>query len=205
MKKYLIFDLDWTLIQSMDNTLELVLNYIKNINIIDYEKAEYIFKTTPWMALKNQLQIICEWNNNIDITDITNWLYKELLTIESSFFTWIPQKIKELNKKYKLFLTTWNSTDVAKKHLKKWWIIDCFELIYGSDKIFKWSEHLKIFKDYSDDTNFYKHSVYIWDWDMDKLFASEAWIDFIRIWNFKKDKYEINSIVNIDNILNNMN
>jgi len=202
MKKYIIFDLDWTLIQSMSNAVKIILEYLSKIPKVDLEKAKYIFKTTPWTALKTQIEYIFEWNKNINTNIITKEIYENLLNYDADFFEWIPKKIKELCKKYKLFLTTWNSTKVAIKHLKKWWIIDCFELIYWSDKILKWIEHLNIFKEYSKDKDFFKNSIYVWDGHSDRIFAKEAWIDFIHIWNNKKDKYEIKSVKNIDNILN---
>ena len=63
-------------------------------------------------------------------------------------------------------------------------------------------EHLNIFKEYSKDKVFFKNSIYVWDGHSDRIFAKEAWIDFIHIWNNKKDKYEIKSVKDIDNILN---
>jgi len=201
MKKYIIFDLDWTLIQSMSDAVKIILNHLSKIPGIDLEKAKYIFKTTPWTALKTQIEYIFEWDKNINTDKITKEIYKTLLNYDADFFNWVPEKIKELCKKYKLFLTTWNSTKVAIKHLKKWWIIDCFELIYWSDKILKWIEHLNIFKEYSKDKVFFKNSIYVWDGQSDRIFAKEAWIDFIHIWNNKKDKYEIKSVKDIDKIL----
>ena len=130
MKKYIIFDLDWTLIQSMSDAVKIILEYLSKIPKVDLEKAKYIFKTTPWTALKTQIEYIFEWNKNINTNIITKEIYENLLNYDAEFFDWIPKKIKEISKNYKLFLTTWNSTKVAIKHLEKWWIIDCFELIY---------------------------------------------------------------------------
>ena len=201
-KKYLIFDLDWTLIESMNDTLKIVINYLDKIPNIDIEKVKYVLETTPWMSLQNQLEIIFEWKNQINIEKIKNEIYKDILdNNDDDFFEWVISKIKELSKKHKLFLTTWNSTKTAIKYLTKWTIIDCFELIYWSDKILKWMDHLNIFKDYSKDKDFFEKSIYTWDWNMDRIFAKEAWIDFIHIWNDKTDKYEINSVKNIDSIL----
>jgi hypothetical protein len=178
---------------------------LSNIPETDIEKAKYIFSTTPWMALKNQIKLVYEWIENIDSEKITLEIYEDLLNHDAEFFEWIIDKIKELKDNYKLFLTTWNSTQVAKKYLEKWWIIEYFELIYWSDKILKWIDHLNIFKDYSDDEDFFKKSIYVWDGQSDRIFASEAWIDFIHIWNDNKDKYEIESVTHIDKILTNFN
>lgn len=201
MKKYIIFDLDWTLIQSMENAVKIILDYLKNIKETDLEKAKYVFKTTPWMALKNQVKLIYNDEENIDYEKIVEEIYNNLLNYDADFFNWVPEKIMELKEKYKLFLTTWNSTQVAIKHLSKWKILECFELVYWSDKVLKWMDHLNIFKEYSDDKDFFKNSVYVWDWQSDRIFAKQAWIDFIHIWNEKIDEYEINSVVEIDKIL----
>ena len=202
MKKYIIFDLDWTLIHSMENAVKIILDYLKQIKQTDIEKAKYIFKTTPWMALKNQIKLLYKDNKNINIEKITNNIYKNLLNYDAEFFEWVPEKVKSLSKNYKLFLTTWNSTQVAIKHLKKWNILDCFELIYWSDKILKWLDHLNIFKDYSNDYDFFKKSIYVWDWQSDRIFAKKASIDFVHIWDEKIDEYEIGSVTELDKILN---
>lgn len=201
MKKYIIFDLDWTLIESMSDTVKTILNYLEKIPNTDIEKAEYIFKTTAGMPLRKQIEIIYEQEKNIDPSKVTTDIYKTLLEHDADFFKWIPEKITELKDDYKLFLTTWNSTEVARKHLIKWWIIEYFEMIHWSDVILKWMDHLNLFKEYSEDENFFENSIYVWDWQSDRLYASEAWIDFIHIWNEKQDKFEIESVTHIDEIL----
>ena len=207
MIKYLIFDLDWTLIKSNKiNTLQ-ALHYIKKIDENYLEKTKYVFSTTAWMNIFDQLKIIFDDKNFTDdkIQKIWKKIYKRIRKHEDSveFFKWVPKKIKELSKNYKLFLTTWNSTKFAKEVLKIWDIKEEFELIYWSDEIKKWLQHLSIFKNYSENENFFKESLYFWDWDMDKIFAKEAWIDFIRIWDFEeKENHVLDTIANIDNILN---
>ena len=200
--KYIIFDLDWTLIESMDNAVKTILEYLETIPETDMGKAKYVFQTTPGTALKNQIKMIFDWIDNIDSDFITKEIYKDLLAHDADFFEWIPEKIIELKDDYKLFLTTWNSTEVARKHLIKWWIINYFELIYWSDVILKWMEHLNIFKEYSMDNDFFKNSVYVWDWQSDRIFAKQAWIDFIHIWDENIDEYEIKTVKDINNILN---
>lgn len=202
-KEYLIFDFDWTLVESMWDTVKIIKEFLSDIEWTDIELVDYIFKTTPWMALQKQIEIIYKNNNTINHKNITLEIYEKLLKYDADFFDWVIDIIKELSKEYKLFLTTWNSTKVAEKHLVKWWIKDCFELIYWSDNILKWKDHLEIFKDYSCDEYFYQKSYYIWDGNSDRLFANEAWIDFIHIWNEWIDKYEIKSVKDINNIINN--
>jgi len=202
-KEYLIFDLDWTLIESMSDTVKIITNYLKQIPNTDFEKVRYVFSTTPWMALKKQIELIYNWYNDIDSEKITLEIYEQLLKQDANFFEWIIEKIKELSNNYKLFLTTWNSTEVAIKYLTEWWIKDKFELIYWSDKILKWKDHLEIFKEYSLDKDFYRKSFYIWDWNSDREFAKSCNIDFIHVWNSKIYKYEIDSVKDIDIILSN--
>ena len=205
MKKYLIFDLDGTLVESMKDTTQLVVNVLTQNSDVDEEKAWYIFNTTPWMALKSQLEIIMDWASEIDIERMKTKIYAQILTLEWHFFEWVPERIKQLSKTYTLFLTTGNSTPVAKKYLEWWWISNCFDLIYWSDQVLKWMDHLNIFKQYSQDEDFFKNSVYLWDGAQDRIYAAEAGIDFIHIWNEGKDTYEIESVVDIDNILEKLN
>ena len=142
MKKYLIFDLDWTLIKSNKIWLKQILHYIKKIDKNYLEKAKYIFTTTMWMNIFDQLKLIFDDKNMSDkeIKHLWEKMYKRIRSKEDKmhFFKWTEDKIKKLSKKYKLFLTTWNSTQFAKDILKEWWIIKCFELIYWSDEIKKW-------------------------------------------------------------------
>jgi len=206
MKKYLIFDLDWTLIKSTKIWDKNAIHCVKKIDKNYIEKAKYIFSTTAWMNVYDQLKIIFEDNKikENDIRKIWDKIYKRIRKHENEieYFKWVIEKIKELSKKYKLFLTTWNSTKFAKDILKHWWIKEYFELIYWSDEIKKWKQHLSIFKNYTENENFYKESLYFWDWDMDKLFANESWIDFIRIWDFEEESNPVlDNVANIDWVL----
>lgn len=207
MIKYLIFDLDWTLIKSNKiNTLQ-ALHYIKKTDENYLEKAKYIFSTTAWMNIFDQLKLIFDDKNFSEkiVHKIWEKIYKRIRKKEDEveFFKWVPKKIEELSKKYKLFLTTWNSTKFAKEILDSVWIKDCFQLIYWSDEIKKWSQHLNIFKNYTENDNFFNESLYFWDWEMDKLFAKESGIKFVRIWDFEEqENHVLDNIANIDKILN---
>lgn len=206
-KQYLIFDLDWTLINSMSWLVDLILDNLENHTEMSRDEMRYLFKTSAWTPLEKQMSEIfwCEkkWK------EFWKKVYDEILKFNqknpAQFFEWVPEKIKELSKKYKLFLTTWNHTKFAKEVLEKWWILDCFEKVLWSDEIHKWEQHLKIFKEKVElefwEKNFFEKSVYIWDWDADREFAWIFDIDFIHIWNEWKDEFEIGSVVEIDNIL----
>jgi len=205
MKKYLIFDLDWTLIDSNDWAFVNAIRFVSKIDPELWWKARYIFTTTPWLSIYKQLDMIFEWKEIKPdlIRKIWDDIYHKLRKKEDKFdfFKWIPEMIKKLSKKYDLYLTTWNSTKFAKDMLHKWWIKNLFKMILWSNKICKWHMHLEIFKEYSMDEDFYKKSLYTWDWDMDRLFANEAWIDFVHIWKWWKDKYEIDYTIKLTKIL----
>lgn len=204
-KKYLIFDLDGTLISNMNSILEYLVEYLYTNFSLDKENTKYILVSTSWTPLKKQLEMLLPDLPKNDLILLTDKLYSWLEKIDWEFFPWVVEKITELSKKYKLFLTTWNSTTTANHHLLKWWIQKYFELIYWSDVILKWPEHINIFIDYSNDKDFIKKSVYIWDWVNDRNISNYFWIDFIHIWNEKIDKYEINSVSQIDTILEKIN
>jgi phosphoglycolate phosphatase-like HAD superfamily hydrolase len=210
-KKYLIFDLDWTLINSMSWLVDLILDYLEDHAEMTREEMYYLFKTTAWTPLEKQMCNIfwCEkkWK------EFWKKVYDEILIHNqknpAQFFKWVPEKIKELSKNYKLFLTTWNHTNFAKEVLEKWWILDLFEEVYWSEIIHKWKEHLIIFQEKmmleNWENNFFEKSVYIWDWDTDRFFAKESGVDFIHIWDEWEDKFEIKSVVEIDWVLEKIN
>ena len=193
MKKYLIFDLDWTLIKSQKVLLELVSNYLKENFWIENEKSKYFLSSTRGMPLFEQIKEILGFDEH-KAKEIANDIYKKIENTEKgNFFLWVPAKIKELRKNYKLFLSTWNSTKFAEENLKKWDIFDCFEYILWSENIWKSIEHIEIFKDYTWDKDFEKLAVFIWDWEKDRDIAKEVNIDFIHIdediKNYFWDKY----------------
>ena len=199
-KQYLIFDLDGTLIESVHDSEEIILGYLSEIPQIDMYIARTTLTNTWWTPLLQQLVIICQWLD-IDTKELTQRIYGGILELDCRLFDGVSQKIQELAVNYTLFLTTGNSTPAAIKHLKKWWIYECFDIVLWSDEIPKWHDHLEIFQKSTNDDEFYKKAVYIGDGNSDRVFASEKWIDFIHIGNQQIDTYEIQSVVQIQDIL----
>ncbi len=213
MKKHLIFDLDWTLIKSNKELINLVWNFLVEKYNLDKEELLYFFNNTRWVALKEQIHQFMKVNEQ-KAEEITQEIYKLIRDNEkTSFFDWVPEKIKELSKNYKIYLSTWNSTAFAEKKLKEWWIFDCFEYILWSDIHLKWENHINIFKDFSRDENFEKNFIFIWDWQKDREIAKMYNNHFIHIdeellneyneelLNEYNDEFEIKSVADIDNIL----
>ena len=104
-----------------------------------------------------------------------------LQTKKGEFFLGVVEKIKELSQDFKLFLSTGNSTAFAKENLQEWWILNCFELVVGSDLFIKGVEHLKLFSEIVGDSNFLKKVVFIWDGENDRDIAQQAGIPFIHV------------------------
>ena len=201
MKRYLIFDLDGTLIKSVSNSLNVVLDYLEKIPWTDIDYAKYVFYQTMWKPLKKQIEIIYPDKSQEEIDKITKWLYNELEKLDSEFFPWVPDLVKRLSKKYDLFLTTWNSTKVAKEHLKKAGILDDFKVVLWSDSLLKWPEHMEYFKNFAQDEDFFKKAIYVWDGNSDREIAKMYGVTFVHIWKDGKDKYEIPVVTELEKIL----
>lgn len=200
--KYIIFDLDWTLINSTHKIIDIIEDYFLDNYPDYYDSARYFLESSYWMSLQNILLNVFKDEELAEKE--TKKIYKILSKLRDKikFFPWVTEKIEDLSKNYKLFLSTWSSTKFAKNTLKDAWIKKYFEKILWSDEILKWAKHLEIFEELSLDENFYKNSVYVWDWEMDKIFANEKNIDFIRVWSrWKKNENRINNIIELDNFL----
>ncbi|MBB1565248.1 HAD family hydrolase [Candidatus Gracilibacteria bacterium] len=206
MKKYLIFDLDGTLIQSAKSLTKLVTNYLVENFGKDKDTVSYFLSTTRGEGLSTQVKTILNIGQE-EADSIANKIYEKInISVQKGeFFPGVTEKIKELSKNYTLFLSTGNSTTFAEENLKKGGIYQCFKYILGSENIQKGVEHISIFKDFLKDKDFEKYSVFIGDGEKDRDIAKTCSIDFIHIdenlENTFSDKYEIKSVVDIDTIL----
>jgi len=192
MKKYIILDLDWTLIHSENNIRITIENYFKK-NYPDYiDELKYNLNFNKISNLKDLIDIVLK--DNESKKNIISDIYKELDKQKNKtiFIEWAIEKVIELWNNYKLFLSTWSSTIFAKDILEKWNISQYFELIQWSEEIPKSEKHLEIFKDLSGDLGFYNKAISIWDSDMDEYFAKLKGIKFINVWKDNKTIKNIN-------------
>lgn len=201
MKKYLIFDLDGTLIDTKGKIQKAILSSIQKHTPEFYKKAQELFLIYGNFPLPYYLNQV--YDDIILEKNLEQHILQEFQIINENiyFFPWVCEKISQLSQNYTLFLTTASPTKVAKNALKIWWILELFEIIYGSEEVRKSEAHLEYFQEYSCDEDFYKKAVYIWDGNNDRFLAEAKNIDFIHIWNDKKDRYEIQSVAEIDSIL----
>ena len=202
MKKYLIFDLDWTLLDSHWNNSKKIFNYIKE-NLPEYiTKSENTLKNM--YIFSNLKNILKDFLPEEEYKKHINWIIKALDKDiwKSKLFEWVAELIEKLSKEYKLYLSTWSPQYALEEILLNAWILKYFEITKWSNVIPKSIKHIEIFKDYSEDQDFEKYSVLIWDWDSDRNIAKESWIDFVRIW--EKDlawETSISRVVEIESIL----
>ncbi len=205
MKKYLIFDLDDTLIESDKNLSTLIISVLCDKYKLNQDEVLYFLHQNRGVGLREQIMNFMQiWEE--EAGKIANEIY-DLITknVQARFFDWIPEKIKELSQTYKLYLSTGNSTAFAEKKLKEAGIYDCFEYVLGSDVHLKWTDHIEIFKDFSTDENFEKDFIFIGDGQKDREIAKTYDAPFIHIDPLLKNEYndifEIKSVAQIDSCL----
>ena len=202
-KKYIIFDFDWTIIDTVQLMYSIIIKEVKKIdkslnnNYILLKLNRY-----NWKWIKDVLKIIIPNISSENILKIEkNIKEKSIKHINKNIFKkWILNLIKNISKNYQLFLTSWNYQNYINSILELWEIKQYFKIILWSDKITKSEKHLEYFKEKIWDKNFYKNSVYIWDWKIDEVNAKSKWIDFIyfenKYWNWLVKDYifKINNI-----------
>lgn len=116
-------------------------------------------------------------------------------------FPWVNKMVERLSERYKLLLSSQSDDEDIKDFLKEEWIYKHFDIVFGSSIREKWPKHIEVFELYLDDQDFANRGVYIWDSELDRAIAKEAWISFVKIWKEGKDYYEIDNILEIENYL----
>ena len=201
MKKYIIFDLDGTLIESMYQSDSIIIWTIrKYYPEIDEKKIISILQSCTGTPLIIELEMIFEWKK-VYLQELTDEIYEEIFKLDCQYYPGVISIVKQLSQTYILFLTTWNATKTAMKHLNAWWIQDYFSLVLWSDTLLKWIHHLEKFAGYTWDKFFYQNALYVWDGNSDREFAKMKDIDFIHVGHDRKDLYEIPSVREIGTIL----
>lgn len=181
MIKYLVFDLDGTLIRSQGRVSSLVAEILEERFWVEKEATRYYFHTTRGKALTPQLIEYLQISPE-EAQKLAEELYA--LIRQSSlgdFFPGVVEMIKKLSQDFRLFLSTGNSSAFALGNLEVWGILDCFEAVMGSESVAKWSEHLDYFVEVTGDEDFRKFAVLIWDGEYDAWIAKEAGMPFIHI------------------------
>ena len=203
MKKYLIFDLDGTLIQSNSSINTIIYSYISEHLWEEYvDHAKYVIENNQWMSVKEGFDILLNWDkqqvekHSKEVTRQINQISGKIV-----FFPNVVEKIKELSTKYTLFISTGNSDEFAWDILSSAWIDICFDKILWSSYILKSPQHIDEFIDFTWDPELPQKAIYIWDGQRDKLIANKKNIDFIHIWTSWKEKYQIKSVDLIDEVL----
>jgi len=112
-------------------------------------------------------------------------------------FEGIKEMLKSLNKDYTLFLSSSADDEDLVEFLKTEQLYQYFDVVFGWTVREKWEKHMEVFELITEDQNFANRSVYVWDSEIDRNIAKEAWISFVKIWKEGKDYYEIDKTVDI--------
>ncbi len=203
MKKYIIFDLDWTLISSIWNIQEKILKKSKEFfpNFSEDEIKYFLFKTN-WASMRKYVENFFENKNSPEIEKIEKELH--LLTNKErekiNFEEWVVDMVKRLSKDFTLFLSTWAKEEFAIEALEKWWLTEYFKAIRWSDFSSK-EEHVLEFSILTEDLNFFKKCFSVWDWFVEEEAAKKYSIDFIKIWENWKSEFEVGHILEVEKVV----
>ncbi len=185
-KSYIIFDLNGTIIDTVEKMYQIIINEINSKTSFNKEEIVNILNKNNWKWIKDILAILLPNLPKSELIEIEkNILNLSLRSLDKSIFRkWIISLIEEMSIRYKLFLSSWNHIDYVNNVLDLWWIKGCFTKVLWSQEITKSEKHLEIFKKIVKDEDFYSKSIYIWDWKTDELNAKKKWIDFIVMRNY---------------------
>jgi phosphoglycolate phosphatase-like HAD superfamily hydrolase len=117
------------------------------------------------------------------------------------FFNWVIEMIKNLSKKYTLFISSQTDDKILKEKIKNAWLFNNFEVIFWWWVLEKWPKHIEVFDMLTQDQDFENRTVYIWDSELDREIAKEAWISFVKIWKEWLDYYEIEKTTDLEEYL----
>ena len=98
-------------------------------------------------------------------------------------------------------MSSQSDDEAIKDFLKKEWVYEYFDIVFGSSVMEKWPKHIEVFNLYLDDRDFENRTIYVWDSEFDREIAKEAWISFVKIWKEGKDYYEIDKITDLKDFI----
>ncbi len=201
MKRYIIFDLDSTLVESETIIWNKILKEISEYKKEYLETARYCWKHTSGLGYRQFLELI--FTQVEDVNYMENKVKEILQESHSwiSFYPWAIQTIENLSKNYLLFLSTWNYTSVATDILTRWGVLKYFAHVQWSESIPKSSEHIEIFKDITMDPDFEKFTLSVGDGETEKEIARKCGIDFIQIWPDGHHTHTLPSVADLEKYL----
>ncbi|PID87665.1 hypothetical protein CSB07_00235 [Candidatus Gracilibacteria bacterium] len=185
-KSYIIFDLNGTIIDTVEKMYQIIINEINSKTSFNKEEIVNILNKNNGKGIKDILAILLPNLPKSELIEIEkNILNLSLRSLDKSIFRkGIISLIEEMSIRYKLFLSSGNHIDYVNNVLDLGGIKGCFTKVLGSQEITKSEKHLEIFKKIVKDEDFYSKSIYIGDGKTDELNAKKKGIDFIVMRNY---------------------
>lgn len=184
MKKYIIFDLDGTLLKPHKvDIYELLLEEINKISPEKYVQAQGLIKNNYGIRAKKLLEMLDFPTSQVET--IMNYLIGvvEWLKETWEFFPEVQEVIETLSSQFTLILSTVSSDEYAHFILEKYALHQNFGLILGSTHIQKWDDHIMRMREFLAQDDFTTQTIFIGDSDHDASIAEKHEIDFIRVPN----------------------
>lgn len=203
MKRYIILDLDGTLIDSEWVLEKEILKEFQTHRPDYVDKVRYFWNTLNGMGYRDFLTRIFE--NSEDIIFMEEKIKRVIEECKSNFtfFPWAVDTVRLLSLNYTLFLSTGNYTENAVEILKNAGIHGLFAHIQWSEIFSKSPLHISIFKDMAMDPDFEKYTLSVGDGDVEKSVAETCKIDFIQVWVDAKHMHKIPTISELPKYLAN--